>query len=160
VYPAHASGIGISLVAANVLSEVLKEAAGDGEDVGAGQVLARFGHRFHRRHGSLLANSDASRRFSQNLTKEETHVLISRRMMSRKMIGDSLMQMPVGLHLPDLPWQLVQSVRHPLIAKRVLTLAAKIPLISTCMRLYPKMGSMDPEKLSRFEQRLERLVDF
>lgn len=160
VYSAHASGIGISLVAARLLSETIKDAAQKDEDIGSGEVLSRYAYVFHKSHGSLLGNSDAARRFSQNLSAEDTHLMIDRQLMTRRMVMDSLGQKPVGLHLSDVPTQILQTIRNPLLARRVLKLAAKVPLISAAVKLYPRHGIKDPEKLLRFESTMERLVAF
>lgn len=160
VYSAHASGIGVGLIAAQILSEQLALGNSHGEDIGSGNVLMRYAGQFHSNYGALLANSDASRRFSQDLTKEETHILIDRKLMTNKMIFDSLFQRPVGLHWPDLPGQALKAVRHPLLVRRVLKVAIKIPAITALMRRYPIDGLVHPEKLRRFESRLERIVSY
>jgi flavin-dependent dehydrogenase len=158
VYSAHGSGIGISLLAAKVLAGTLSQAAKASEDIGESSVVARYAYAFHKKYGALLTNSDISRRFSQDLTQEETHTLIKRKLLTTTMIRDSLFQRPVGLHLRDFPSQLVKALRHPVLASRVLKVAAKIPAVSALIGMYPKPEASSPEKLLRFESRMERLV--
>jgi flavin-dependent dehydrogenase len=160
VYPAHASGIGVSLLAAKMLSDTLLAASTSGEDIGEARVLARYARAFHKKYGALLANSDISRRFSQDLTQEETHTLIDQKLLTTKMIRDSLFQKPVGLHVWDLPSQLAKAMRHPAIARRVLKVAAKVPAVAAMMLSYPRKNAHDPEKLLKFENRLEKLVAY
>jgi len=156
IYSAHGSGIGISLIAAKILAETLKSASDKDEDISDAEVLARYARRFHKLYGSLLANSDASRRFSQSLTQEETHTLIERRLLSPNIARDALFQRPIGFYLADIPGQIVKAMQHPRLVGKVLKVAAKMPLIAAAMKTYPRTA--DPEKLLRFDQRLEKLV--
>lgn len=156
IYSAHGSGIGISLIAAKILAETLKSALNKDEDIGDAEVLARYGRTFHQKYGSLLANSDASRRFSQELTQEETHILIEQRLLSPNIARDALFQRPIGFYLGDMPTQISKAIKHPRLVGRVLRVAAKMPLIAAIMKRYPKTA--DPETLLKFDQRLERLV--
>lgn len=152
IYSAHGSGIGISLIAAKILAETLNP----DEDIGDAEVLARYARRFHKEYGSLLANSDASRRFSQDLTQEETNILIEQRLLSPNIARDALFQRPIGFYPGDMPRQIMKAVQHPRLVGKVLKVAAKMPLIAAAMKTYPRTA--DPEKLLRFDQRLERLV--
>lgn len=158
VYSAHGSGIGISLLAARVLAENVTSSLKAGEDIGAADVLLRYADAFHRKYGALLINSDISRRFSQELSKAETHVLIERRLLTHQMVRDSLFQRPVGFRVADFPSQIAGAVRHPMLVGRVLRVAAKIPAVAAMMRVYPGK-KMQPEKLLKFENRIERLIN-
>jgi flavin-dependent dehydrogenase len=133
VYSSHGSGIGIGLLAARILAD----AAAPEDDPGSPRVLDRYGRRFRRRHGGLLAASDAFRRYAQGLRPELLSALIGQGLLDATLAEAAITQRPAR---PDVGWALRtarRAARAPGLAARFASVAIKNVLLD---RLGPLGG--------------------
>lgn len=158
VYSAHGSGIGIGLIAASLLADAAIEAHRSGQDPGSLEALWPYPRRFHREYGGVLGASDLFRRFSQELTAAETTSLIREGLLNRSMVLDGLLQKPPKVQPRELPAQLRGMARVPRIARRLVPVLAKMPVIYAVARAYPSRPGLDSRALARWDRAMARLV--
>ncbi len=125
VYASHGSGVGIGLVAGRALADAVARA----DDPGELRALEAYQRTFHRRHGGLLAASDAFRRYSQRLTPEHTTELVASGLIDPKMFVRVMEQRP-NRPTPRELLRIARGVsRSPQVAARFAPMAARSLLI-------------------------------
>jgi menaquinone-9 beta-reductase len=158
VYSAHGSGIGISLVAAKMLADVVFHAAKCGQDLGSLTSLWPYTSGFHKRFGALLGASDAFRRFSQTLTPLDVHDMMSSGLMSPRLALDSLAQLPIKPRVREIKNQIKSALKHKSLFKKLLPHLLKIPLIEMTPLLYPAEARYQ-SMVSVYEKCMRKLID-
>ncbi len=158
VFSAHGSGIGMGLLAARMLADVIIEAADLGDDPGAMEVLWTYAQGFHKRWAGLLVNSDAFRRMSQTFTDKEIDKLMRSGLMAKGMVAATLGQRPVVLGGAELPGVLLGALRAPTLTARLLPLLLRMPLVNFLAATYPEYSAYADVDLYRYERRMRWLV--
>jgi flavin-dependent dehydrogenase len=159
IFSSHGSGIGISLIAARILSEAVGMAYASGADIGTVESLWNYPKKFHRRYGGLLGFADAMRRFTQSLTADETRMMFDEGILTVGMARDGL-----GQFKPTLaPGEAIDQLRGlmktlPLAAKLVRVLG-RIPAIYTLAANYPGRPAQSRVTVSAWDYAMSRLVE-
>ncbi|MBX3273409.1 MAG: hypothetical protein KF729_24310 [Sandaracinaceae bacterium] len=133
VYGSHGSGVGMGLIAARTLADALARE----DDPGRDDALEAYTHRFHRRHGGLLAGADAFRRLSQGLDRETLAALMQSGMLDARALASGVEQ---RLPAPDARWILSRAARAataPRAAAEVGPTVAKMLALSALGALTP-----------------------
>lgn len=125
VYASHGSGVGMGLLGARALAD----AAQKEHDAGDPRVLARYSSTFRRRHGGLLASSEAFRRFAQGASPDVVDGLLRSGLLDASLARDALLQRRVRFDASTLlamPGRVVREVRA---AMHFLPVAARTLLL-------------------------------
>ena len=132
-YSAHASGIGMGLVAARLLADA---AAGHADPGGLPATWA-YGAAVHRTLGSRLGAMDVLRRLFRSLSGAEADELLSAGFLAPQATATGLaLQEPVP-SLSDAAWIARAFARNPLLGAKVARAAARVPLVMQAHRRYP-----------------------
>lgn len=159
VYSSHGSGIGIGLIAARILADVVGDTVARGEDPGDPKHLWHYAARFHRRWGGLLGFSDVFRRFSQRLSSQELSALM-RSLMTPSMLQSGLAQKPAVVRPNEIPRLVKGALKEPRALLAMLPILLRMPLIEWVARTYPAEDSPHTQvDLYRYEERMKWLVD-
>ncbi len=160
VYAIHGSGIGMGLIAARVLADVVGQTLQQGRDPGALVDLWNYPAQFHRTWGGLLGVADVFRRFSQSLQPEEVTQLMAHGLLTARSFADGLAQRPAKIHLRDLPQMLWGALQAPKLALRLAPIVARLPWIQALTQTYPAADSSHTQvDLYRYERRMRRLIE-
>lgn len=124
VFGSHGSGIAQQLLSAKILADAL--VAGEGPE--------GYNRRWRKRWGGLLAGADAFRRFSCTLTLEELTTLNSAGILPEDMARQTLTQRPPRPQ-PGLLQAARGLARHPRLARRMLPVLVRMPLLEARYRL-------------------------
>lgn len=138
VYSAHGSGVGMGLVAARTLAQAIAPC----RDPGRPSYLRRYERRFHRRYGGLLAGSDAFRRFSQTLSRDDVEALLRSGLLDAELFAMGLSQKPARFRPTWVLSKIARAVRHPRLAQRLVpTVVRVLALQSLLARVVPPAHS-------------------
>ena len=152
IYAAHASGVGIGLLAAKQLAECVIEAAHRGLDIGSLSALWPYTYHFHKKYGALLWLSDRVRRFSQSLSPYEVHQMISGGLMTRGILKSSLAQQHPEFSLGEFYGQMRGLLLAPGLAFKMGQWFAQVPKTLLALKQYP--DKPDLPKVLQYEKRL------
>lgn len=152
IYSAHASGVGIGLLAAKQLAVCVIKAAHQGIDIGSLSALWPYSANFHKEYGLLLLSSDLMRRFSQILSPYEVHQMIAGGIMTEGILKSSLLQQHPEISLGEFSRQLRGLIAAPALAFRMGLLLTKIPKLLLALNQYP--DKPDLPKVLRYERRV------
>lgn len=133
VYAAHGSGVGMGLVA----SRTLANAVARSRDPGDARALRRYERRFHRRYGGLLAGSDAFRRFSQTLDRDDVEALLRSGMLDAELFAMGLSQKPARLRPTWIARKIASVVEHPERARQVAPAVLRVLALQTLLARIP-----------------------
>lgn len=159
VYSTHGSGIGIGLIAARLLANVVGTAYAGGHDIGAIESLWDYPKKFHRKYGGLLASSDAFRRFSQTLSVPETATLFDRGILTVGMATDALAQKSPGVHPRETAGQLKGLVKALPLASQLLKVLGRMPAMYALAARYPGSPAQSKVTVGAWEYAMTQLVD-
>ncbi len=152
VFPAHGSGIGISLVAGTMLAEATAESG----DCGAPGALWSYQSNFLREHGGTLAAYDVVRRLSSRLGTDGVAAMFDAGLVGAESTRAGLEQRwwdPPARQLPALAARL--AVR-PGLAARVLPALGRA---STAHRIYADYpATPDDAELRRWSRRADSML--
>lgn len=133
VFPAHASGVGVAMLAARLLTD----AVASGDDQGSLQALWRYQSGFMRGYGSVCAAYDSFRRMVMELDTDELYQLFEYGLITANGSKMALLQHLPSVKLDDLPAFIISAIRAPkLVAKMAPTLIA-MQRIRRCYTQYP-----------------------
>ena len=159
VFSSHGSGIGIGLLAARLLADVVGTAYAGGGDIGDLESLWDYPKRFHRQYGGLLCGSDVLRRFSQSLSLEETQTLFERGILTVGMARDGLGQFSPGLHLNETLDQVRGLMKSLPLAAQMLRALGRLPAISALNSRYPGRPAQARVTVGAWDFAMKRLVE-
>lgn len=144
VYPAHGSGVGQQLLAADILARALAE----------GRGCWGYNVDWQRSYGGLLAGSDLFRRFSAGLDIESLRRLMARGILSEPLMRDAMEQRPSRPPLSAALRAAAGMLSSPRLASRLLPVLLKIQWVERHYRRYPS----EPSELPRWAERLRRVT--
>lgn len=159
IYSSHGSGIGIGLLAARLLADVVGTSYASGGDIGALESLWDYPKRFHRQYGGLLCGSDVLRRFSQSLSLEETQSLFDHGILTVGMARDGLGQFTPELHLSETLDQVRGLMKTLPLAARMLRALGRLPAISALSSRYPGRPAQARVTVGAWDFAMKRLVE-
>ncbi len=137
VFPAHASGTGVGMIAAQILAESVTGYS----DPGSTEAVSKYQMNAQRELGQLLANYDLFRRFSQTLQADDIESLLSVGLINKVGYNAGLEQR-IPKFKPSDYLQLARSaLRKPKLSLRMLPGLAKMPLVRFVYRHYPDKPS-------------------
>lgn len=114
VFGSHGSGVGMGIVAADMLAAAATSTA----DFGGPAALSAYERAFHRAFGGLLASADAFRRFSSALPIEDLVTLVRTGILDDDLAQPALEQRRTRLGLPQLYRTARRAVRAPRLSSR------------------------------------------
>ncbi|MCC7538817.1 MAG: FAD-dependent oxidoreductase [Deltaproteobacteria bacterium] len=152
VYAAHGSGVGMGLVASRILSDSVSRS----QDPGHPRALRRYERRFHRRHGGVLAGSDAFRRFSQALERDDIEALLRSGLLDAELFAMGLSQKPARVRPAWLLAQIGRAVREPARARQVAPAVLRVLALQTLLRRVAPPRSLPAARL--FDRLLSHLT--
>jgi flavin-dependent dehydrogenase len=133
VYSAHASGIGMGLVAARLLAD----ATADARDPGGLEATWAYSGAFHRTLGPRLGGMDVLRRLFRSLSGAEADGLLSAGFLAPRATATGLALREPVPSLSDAAWIARAFVRNPALGLKVARAAARVPAVMTLHRRYP-----------------------
>ena len=133
VYSAHASGIGMGLVAARLLADAVTGHA----DPGGEAATWAYSAAFHRRLGPRLGGMDVLRRLFRSLTGAEADGLLAAGFLAPGATATGLALHEPVPSLGDAAWMARAFVRNPALGAKVAGAAVRIPGVMACHRRYP-----------------------
>src|SRR5579871_4097685 len=125
VYAAHGSGIGIGLLAAKMLADVLVLAHRSDQDLGDMPVLSQYQQSFHRRFARRLKFSETVRRISEKLDQSQISLLIKSGLLNQSLAKQTLHQEEPGLPIGHLPLLVHKALISPQLFSSLLPLFAR-----------------------------------
>lgn len=152
VFPAHGSGIGISLVAATMLAE----ATADQDDCGAADTLWTYQSSFLREHGGTLAAYDLVRRLSTRIGTAGVAAMFDAGLVGEGSTRAGLEQRwwtPPPSQLAELAPRLAG---RPALAAKVMPTLARAKLAHRMYAAYPEVA--DEASLQRWSSAQQRLL--
>ncbi len=152
MFPAHGSGIGISLVAGTMLAE----AATSGDDCGSADSLWAYQSAFLREHGGTLAAYDLIRRMGSRLGSEGVAAMFDAGLIRAESTRAGLEQRwwtPPPAQLAALAPRLLG---RPLLAAKVLPTLSRTALAHRVYAGYPDRA--DESALRRWDSMQERML--
>ena len=138
IYPAHASGIGISLIAAKQLAQTVIKQALEGKDIGSITALWPYALSFHQNYTGNLTVSESFCKFTGSLSKNQIHTLIENKILTKTLLENSLAQKPMGVHMEDIPQHLQTIFKHFSFTKNLAKTFYKTPAIMFAAKKFPK----------------------
>ncbi len=133
VFPAHGSGIGAGMVAANTLAEALAD----------GRGAHRWAAEWMRGEGGLFASYDVFRRFSQQMSVRDLERLMETGLMDETTARAGKEQVPPEFPLPVIPAKIRGLVQLGAYGARMAAVIGKMQVVRALYRTYPE----DPRKL-------------
>lgn len=133
VYSAHASGIGMGLVAARTLAE----AVGGGSDPGGLAAMWAYSAAFHRHLGARLDGMDVLRRLFRSLSGAEADRLLEAGFLAPNSTRTGLALAEPVPSLVDAAWIARAFVRAPALGAKVARAAVRIPGVMAMHKRYP-----------------------
>lgn len=152
MFPAHGSGIGISLVAGAMLAEATTTA----DDLGDETALWRYQAGFQRTHGGTLAAYDVVRRLSTRLGTAGVAEMFRSGLVGADSTMAGLRQEWWSPPPTELPRLAVGLVARPTLAARVLPALARASAAHRVYAQYPEVP--DEAALRRWSRRTETLL--
>ena len=148
VYAAHGSGIGIGMIAARLLCDVVADAADPGNEA----VTWTYSARFHREWGPLLGAASLVQRMTQTLTSAQSSAALKAGLITPTAAAATLDQQMPPMGPGELPRLLLGTVKAPLLSGRLLNSLRHLPSIVRHHRRYPK--TIDVPALTAWDARL------
>ncbi len=148
VFPAHASGVGMGLLAARTLADVT-----NGEtDPGAPETVWAYATRFLRTHGPILGAFDVFRRLIWDMPGADVQALTD-----LGFVGPELTRMALSQRLGPLRSGYLARIgrgalRRPGLAARMAALGPRMAATAALYKAYP--SSPDPVALARWSRAL------
>lgn len=159
IYSTHGSGIGIGLLAARLLADVVGTAYARGDDIGTLESLWDYPKKFHRKYGGLLGASDAMRRFSQSLTPSETRSLFDEGVMTVGLARSALGQFTPSV-VPGETLEQLRGLMNTLpLAARMLKVLGRFPAIYALASRYPGRPAQGRVTVGAWDYAMKRLVE-
>ena len=153
VFPAHGSGVGVGLIA----GQLLGQAAASHRDPGSAAAIWDYQARFHRRYGALLGAYDVFRRLSARLTGDEVDAMLAAGFIdpetSQAAIDQEMPPMGAGLIVRTLR----ASLRAPRQATQLAPVMARMKRVHRAYREHPRRP--DGDALRRWSHGLAALFD-
>ena len=159
IFSSHGSGIGISLIAARILSDVVGTAYASGADIGTMESLWGYPKKFHREYGGLLGFADAMRRFSQSLTPEETRMMFDEGILTVGMARGGLGQFRPGLEIGEAKEQLLGLMKTRPLAAKLVKVLGRIPAIFALAARFPGRPAQSRITVGAWDYAMSRLID-
>jgi flavin-dependent dehydrogenase len=153
VFPAHASGIGASLLAARYLAEAVVGK----DDPGALEALWGYQVRFHRSVGAINSSFEALRHVSQELDSQTIASLFDAGLITRSSMRSVLEQRPLHMVSRDNLHLMRGVLRQPWLVVRLAPWVARIFTVYQLSRLYP--GRPSAGALRAWSHLVARLLD-
>lgn len=144
VYAAHGSGVGMQLVAAELLAAALAE----------GRGVWGYNVAWQRAYGGMLAASDLFRRLSSTLSADEIAALMARGALSPESSAQAMEQRPIRLPLGTLIRAAAGLARVPRLGARLLPTLARMRAVEALWAAYPA----SPEGYPAWASWAERLT--
>jgi len=132
VFPAHGSGVGSGLIAANILSEAVKSQS----DCGSIEAVWEYQSIYQREIGSIHGFYEIFTRTSQELLETEVDKLISR-LMPTSAIEASFNQYIPNLFSLDLLPTVFNSISTPFLTSKILSKIPKMISVYFNYKKYP-----------------------
>jgi len=133
VYSAHASGVGMGLVAARALADT----AGGASDPGSLAATWAYSAAFHRSVGARLGGMDVLRRLFRSLTGAESDRLLGAGFLAPDATRTGLALSEPVPSLRDAAWIARAFVRAPALGAKVARAAVRIPAVMALHKRYP-----------------------
>ncbi len=133
VFPAHASGTGVGLIAAQILAESVTAYP----DPGSREAVSKYQVNAQRELGQVLASYDLFRRFSQTLRADDIENLLSAGLINKVGYNAGLEQRIPRFKPGDYLLLLRSALRKPKISLRMLPRLARMPMVRFAYRRYP-----------------------
>jgi flavin-dependent dehydrogenase len=151
VFPAHGSGIGMGLIA----GQLLAQAAASHADPGSAAATWDYQARFQRQHGALLGAYDVFRRLSNRLTGDDVD-----RMLDAGFIDPESSRAALDQRMPPMGAALVgrtllASLRSPRLAAQLAPVMARMQRVHRAYRDHPRRP--DGDALRRWSHGLAAL---
>jgi flavin-dependent dehydrogenase len=128
VFPAHGSGIGAGMLAAQLLADTLA----------TGRTLRDYEVAWHRRWGGLFAAYDAFRRWNQTMDGELLDELMAGGLLDATTARAGLDQTMPSLSLATIPPKARALRRRPRLLAGLVRLAAQVGVVQLLAALYPR----------------------
>jgi len=148
VFPGHASGVGMGLLAARTLADV----CGPAEDPGALETLWGYAAAFQRTRGPILGAFDVFRRMVWDLPEQDVQALTDLGFVGA---GTTRIALSQRLEVPDFAELFhlgAGAIRRPDLAARLALTGPRMAAVAALYRAYP--DSPDPEALRRWSRAL------
>lgn len=133
VYAAHGSGIGIGMIAARLLCDVIADAADPGDEA----VTWAYSARFHRAWGPLLGAASLVQRMTQGLTPAQSSAVLKSGLITPTAAAATLDQQMPPMGPSELPKLARGALKAPALAARLLNHLRHLPGIRRHHRRYP-----------------------
>jgi flavin-dependent dehydrogenase len=133
VYSAHASGIGMGLVAARTLADAVCGAS----DPGGLAATWAYSAAFHRHLGARLGGMDVLRRLFRSLSGAEADRLLGAGFLAPDSTRTGLALSEPVPSLIDAAWIVRAFVRAPALGAKVARAAVRIPGVMAMHKRYP-----------------------
>lgn len=150
VFAAHGSGIGIGMIAARLLCDVIADAVDPGDEA----VTWAYSARFHREWGPLLGAASLVQRMTQTLTSAQSSTALKAGLITPTAAAATLDQQMPPTGPAELPKLLLGSLKAPLLSARLLSHLRHLPGIIRHHRKYP--DTIDVPALTAWDARLAR----
>jgi len=151
VFPAHASGAGIGMVAGNMLAR----AVADCDDPGSLDCLWKYQSDFMRTYGAVHASYDLFRRLSQSMTEAEIEKLLASHLMTGESLMAGLRQKMVSLNSRDMLAAAGGALHAPFVAARAIPAIMKMGPVYALYVMYPKKP--DAWKIKQWSRAVARI---
>ena len=145
-FPAHGSGVGSGLMAAQILARSVSRF----EDPGSERAVWAYQQAYQRSQGGVNAAYDVFRRTVEEMDKEELEAVMERGLISSAPTLDSLDQRMARLDLAEILRVARAAVRAPLLASRLIPLVPKMEAVHAAYALYPR--TPNPAWLARWSR--------
>lgn len=148
VFPGHASGVGMGLVAARMLADAIAS----GDDPGAIEALWGYAARFQRTHGPILGAFDVFRRMAWDMPESDVQALTD-----CGFVGPGMTQVALSQRLGPVPLGELISIargalRRPDLAARMALIGPRMAAVAAAYKAYP--ADPDPGLLARWSRAL------
>ncbi len=153
VFPAHGSGVGMGLIAGNLLAQ----AASNHADPGSAAAVWDYGARFQRRHGAVLGAYDVFRRLSNQLSGDDVDAMMAAGLIEPAASLAAIDQRMLRVGAATVGRTLLASLRAPRQAARMAPVLARMQRVHGAYREFPHRP--DEEALRRWSHRLASLFD-
>lgn len=153
VFSAHGSGIGIGMIAARLLADVVHGAADPGDEA----VTWSYSARFHRTWGGRLGAAQLVRRMSQTLSADDTAAVLKAGLINPESAAKTLDQQLPPSGPKAIATMAVAAAREPRLAARLIAALRPLPRVLWHHRRYPQ--TPDLKALHRWDKRLSRWLD-
>lgn len=159
IYAAHGSGIGIGLLAAQILASCIADSHKGDRDIGALEELATYSYNFQHQFGHLLYVSDLLRRFSQRLSPNEIAEFLNSGLLTKNLLSNVLLQQDLHGRLQELPTQLVGALRHPRLIAKLMPIIKRLTALGKLCKQFPAWSGDYYARVCAYDQKIENIIN-